>query len=97
MVVNKFEQLYDIIEEQVLEKILRDMVDYNYDKDRYEVIKDIIDSLDDLDIVEVVMALESHYDISITDDVAEMFNSTSLIGIFKSIKRNDKLTELGIL
>lgn len=93
-VVDKFEQLYDIIEESVLDKIVREV--YMYDGSDTDDIKNILENLDDLDYVEVLMALESHYDISIPDSVGDLFNSQTVLGIFKSVNREKVLNELGI-
>lgn len=93
-VVDKFEQLYDIIEESVLDKIVREV--YMYDGSDTDDIKNILENLDDLDYVEVLMALESHYDISIPDSVGDLFNSKTVLGIFKSVNREKVLNELGI-
>lgn len=93
-VVDKFEQLYSIVEESVLDKIVREVFIYEgSDKDD---IKIVLDRLDDLDYVEVLMALESHYNISIHDNVGDLFNSKTVLGIFKSVNREKVLTELGI-
>jgi acyl carrier protein len=93
-VVDKFEQLYDIIEESVLDKIVREV--YMYDGSDTDDIKNILENLDDLDYVEVLMSLESHYDISIPDSVGDLFNSKTVLGIFKSVNREKVLNELGI-
>lgn len=93
-VVGKFEELYNIVEESVLDKIIRDV--YVYDGSDVADVKDILENLDDLDYIEVLMGLESYYDISIPDSVGDLFNSKTVLGIFKSINREKVLTELGI-
>ncbi len=93
-VVDKFEQLYSIVEESVLDKIVREVFIYEgSDKDD---IKIVLDRLDDLDYVEVLMALESHYNISIHDNVGDLFKSDTVLVIFKSVNREKVLNDLGI-
>jgi acyl carrier protein len=93
-VVGKFEELYNIVEESVLDRIIREV--YIYDGSDVADVKDILENLDDLDYVEVLMSLESHYDITIPDSVGDLFNSKTVLGIFKSVNREKVLTELGI-
>ena len=93
-VVDKFEQLYSIVEESVLDRIIREV--YIYDGSDVADVKDILENLDDLDYVEVLMALESHYNISIHDNVGDLFKSDTVLVIFKSVNREKVLNDLGI-
>lgn len=92
MTIEKFEDLFKIVEESVFEKIVRNVYGDN-SSDIIEVIND----LGDLDSVEVVMGLESHYNISIPDDIADhFFNSENMPKLLKSVSRQKVLDELGI-
>ena len=93
-VVGKFEELYNIVEESVLDRIIREV--YIYDGSDKDDIKIVLDRLDDLDYVEVLMALESHYNISIDDNVGDLFKSDTVLVIFKSVNREKVLNDLGI-
>ena len=91
--ITKYEQLIHIVDEETITRFLK-QVAVNDKEDAL----DIIPKLDDLDVVEFIMLMESHYDLQIDDSVGEyMINDTSvIIRLLRSINRDNKLTDLGV-